>query len=68
MQMKSPVVVIDGYENVPGNNELALLKAVANQPISVAIEASGQAFQFYSKVSVNQLQINEHNQSKVAHY
>jgi Papain family cysteine protease len=50
MQTKSPVVVIDGYENVPENNELALQKAVSNQPVSVAIEASSQAFQFYSSV------------------
>lgn len=44
------VVVIDGHENVPANDEEALTKAVANQPVSVAIEASGQAFQFYSEV------------------
>ncbi|XP_077229127.1 senescence-specific cysteine protease SAG39-like [Tasmannia lanceolata] len=39
---------INGYVDVPANNEKALLKAVANQPISVAIDASGYAFQFYS--------------------
>ncbi|KAL0002082.1 hypothetical protein SO802_015863 [Lithocarpus litseifolius] len=39
---------INGYEKVPANSENALLKAVANQPISVSIEASGSAFQFYS--------------------
>ncbi|KAL3534316.1 hypothetical protein ACH5RR_002777 [Cinchona calisaya] len=39
---------ITGYEDVPANNEAALLKAVANQPVSVAIDASGSAFQFYS--------------------
>ncbi|KAL3533800.1 hypothetical protein ACH5RR_007321 [Cinchona calisaya] len=39
---------IKGYEKVPVNNEAALLKAVANQPVSVAIDASGMAFQFYS--------------------
>ncbi|KAF6156447.1 hypothetical protein GIB67_001490 [Kingdonia uniflora] len=39
---------INGHEDVPVNNEKALLKAVANQPISVAIDASGSAFQFYS--------------------
>lgn len=48
--MKSPGVVIDGYEDVPENNEVDLLKAVANQPVSVAIEASSKAFQFYSEV------------------
>ncbi|KAJ3687508.1 hypothetical protein LUZ61_016672 [Rhynchospora tenuis] len=44
----NPVVTIDGHENVPCNNEKALLNAVANQPVSVAIEASGRPFQFYS--------------------
>ncbi|XP_077227552.1 senescence-specific cysteine protease SAG39-like [Tasmannia lanceolata] len=39
---------INGYKDVPANSEKALLKAVANQPISVAIDASGYAFQFYS--------------------
>lgn len=42
--------MIDGYEDVPVNDEDALLRAVANQPVSVAIEASGQDFQFYSEV------------------
>jgi cathepsin L len=39
---------ITGFEDVPANSESALLKAVASQPISVAIDASGSAFQFYS--------------------
>ncbi|KAJ1415792.1 Peptidase C1A, papain C-terminal [Sesbania bispinosa] len=38
---------ITGYEDVPANNEQALQKAVANQPVSVAIDASGSDFQFY---------------------
>ncbi|KAF6176171.1 hypothetical protein GIB67_023462 [Kingdonia uniflora] len=42
------VVTIDGYEDVPVNDEKALQKAVANQPIAVAIEAGGRAFQLYS--------------------
>ncbi|WOL11310.1 hypothetical protein Cni_G20072 [Canna indica] len=46
---KSRLVVIDGHENVPTNDEDALLKAVAHQPVSVAIEASGPSFQFYSE-------------------
>lgn len=41
------VVSIDGYEDVPVNDEQALKKAVAGQPISVAIEAGGRAFQLY---------------------
>ncbi|PON67191.1 Cyseine protease [Trema orientale] len=41
------VVTIDGYEDVPANDENALRKAVAHQPVSVAIEAGGRAFQLY---------------------
>lgn len=51
-QENSHVVTIDGHEDVPKDNEDALMKAVAQQPISVAIEASGMAFQFYSEVSI----------------
>ncbi|XVF27505.1 hypothetical protein REPUB_Repub14bG0113200 [Reevesia pubescens] len=43
----TPAATISGYEDVPANNEKALLQAVANQPVSVAIEGSGWAFQFY---------------------
>ncbi|OIT32701.1 PREDICTED: senescence-specific cysteine protease SAG39-like [Nicotiana attenuata] len=42
------VAKIRGYKDVPENSESALLKAVANQPVSVAIDASGSDFQFYS--------------------
>ncbi|KAG8084595.1 hypothetical protein GUJ93_ZPchr0010g9504 [Zizania palustris] len=42
------VVSISGYEDVPANDEQALIKALAYQPVSVAIEASGRHFQFYS--------------------
>ncbi|XP_058095652.1 senescence-specific cysteine protease SAG39-like [Magnolia sinica] len=42
------VAKINGYEDVTANSEKALLKAVANQPVSVAIDASGSDFQFYS--------------------
>lgn len=38
---------ITGYEDVPENNEKALLQAVANHPVSVAVEGSGVGFQFY---------------------
>ncbi|KAK2997815.1 hypothetical protein RJ639_025290 [Escallonia herrerae] len=44
------VVSIDGYEDVPQNDEKALQKAVANQLVSVAIEAGGRAFQLYQSV------------------
>ncbi|CAM8947613.1 unnamed protein product [Rhodiola kirilowii] len=44
-----PVVIIDGYENVPENDEDALLKAAANQPVSVAIDAGGSDFQLFSE-------------------
>ncbi|PIN13051.1 Cysteine proteinase Cathepsin L [Handroanthus impetiginosus] len=44
----SHVAKIAGYEDVPANSESSLLKAVANQPVSVAIDASGSDFQFYS--------------------
>ncbi|KAJ8549487.1 hypothetical protein K7X08_033194 [Anisodus acutangulus] len=39
---------ITGYEDVPANSEKALLQAVANQPVSVAIDGSSFDFQFYS--------------------
>lgn len=42
------VVSIDGFEDVPVNDEHALKKAVSQQPISVAICAS-ESLQFYSK-------------------
>ncbi|KAK1427441.1 hypothetical protein QVD17_16127 [Tagetes erecta] len=40
-------VSIDGYEEVPIYDEAALKKAVANQPITVAIEAGDMDFMFY---------------------
>ncbi|KAG4146451.1 hypothetical protein ERO13_D05G158333v2, partial [Gossypium hirsutum] len=43
----NPAATITGYEDVPPNNEKALLQAVANQLVSVAIEGSGWSFQFY---------------------
>lgn len=45
--ISNKVVTIDGYEDVPMFNELALKKAVAHQPVSVAIEAGGRALQLY---------------------
>ncbi|XP_060178382.1 senescence-specific cysteine protease SAG39-like [Lycium barbarum] len=38
---------IKGCEKVPKNNEKVLLNAVANQPVSVSINASDFSFQFY---------------------
>ncbi|RWR83320.1 senescence-specific cysteine protease SAG39-like protein [Cinnamomum micranthum f. kanehirae] len=42
------VAQITGYQDVPHNSEDDLMKAVANQPISVGIDASGLSFQHYS--------------------
>ncbi|KAH0453535.1 hypothetical protein IEQ34_017859 [Dendrobium chrysotoxum] len=39
---------IKGYEDVPTNNEFALMQAVANQPVSVGIDANSSDFKFYS--------------------
>ncbi|KAJ8763449.1 hypothetical protein K2173_002332 [Erythroxylum novogranatense] len=44
------VVTIHGYEDVPENDENSLKRAVAHQPISVAIEADGRAFQLYQSI------------------
>ena len=41
------MVSIDGYNDVPVNDEGALAKAVTAQPVSVAICAS-ESMQFYS--------------------
>ncbi|PWA58689.1 peptidase C1A [Artemisia annua] len=47
-QESNHAATITGHEDVPANSESALLKAVASQPVSVAIDASGSDFQFYS--------------------
>lgn len=46
------MVTIDGYEDVPANDDNALMKAAAHQPVSVGIEAGGLEFQFYLKVGI----------------
>lgn len=51
LQKAKKVVSIDGYEDVPVYDENALKKAVAHQPVSVAIEAGGMALQLYESVS-----------------
>jgi hypothetical protein len=40
------VVTIDGYEDVPKNDEYALKQAISQQPVAVGICAS-PAMQFY---------------------
>ncbi|CAN6855706.1 unnamed protein product [Brassica oleracea] len=45
---KPSAASITGYEDVPVNDENALMKAVAHQPVSVGIEGGGFDFQFYS--------------------
>jgi KDEL-tailed cysteine endopeptidase len=39
---------IKGYKDVPANSEAALKKAVAQQPVSVAIDAGDSSFMLYS--------------------
>lgn len=52
LQKNAKVVTIQGYADVPDNDEKALKKAVAGQPISVAIEAGGKDFQHYKSVII----------------
>ncbi|WZZ58256.1 hypothetical protein YC2023_058363 [Brassica napus] len=47
----SEMVNISGHQNVPRNDDKSLLKALAHQPLSIAIDASGREFQFYKGVS-----------------
>ncbi|KAK9734039.1 hypothetical protein RND81_04G110500 [Saponaria officinalis] len=48
-KVNAPAVSIDGHENVPQNDEGALLKAVANQPVVVSIDSNNQDYQLYSE-------------------
>eukprot|EP00591_Stephanopyxis_turris_P018734 CAMPEP_0195541294 /NCGR_PEP_ID=MMETSP0794_2-20130614/50997_1 /TAXON_ID=515487 /ORGANISM="Stephanopyxis turris, Strain CCMP 815" /LENGTH=508 /DNA_ID=CAMNT_0040675389 /DNA_START=81 /DNA_END=1607 /DNA_ORIENTATION=+ len=43
----TPAVKITGFKDVPKNDESALLTAVNQQPVSVAIEADKSVFQLY---------------------
>ncbi|KAL3514454.1 hypothetical protein ACH5RR_027171 [Cinchona calisaya] len=49
LRKNAKVVKIDEYEDLYSGNETLLKTAVANQPVSVAIEGSGRDFQLYSK-------------------
>lgn len=49
-QQTSSAATIDGYERVPSNDEASLKKAVASQPVAVAI--NGFPIQFYHSVSL----------------
>ncbi|KAJ1396447.1 Peptidase C1A, papain C-terminal [Sesbania bispinosa] len=46
--MINPAAQIRSYEDVPKQSEEQLLKAVAKQPVSVTIDASGREFQYYN--------------------
>ncbi|PNT78134.1 senescence-specific cysteine protease SAG39 [Brachypodium distachyon] len=39
---------IKGYEDVPANDESALMKAVAHQPVSVVVDGGDMTFQLYA--------------------
>jgi len=42
------VATITGYSDVPAGSDTALMAAIAVQPISVAVEADQNSFQFYT--------------------
>jgi C1A family cysteine protease len=48
MNSSRPVVSLSGFNDVPTNSEVALMTAVVQQPVSVAVEADQSVFQFYS--------------------
>jgi len=48
VKLRLHMATIDGFEDVPAGDEEALEKAVAMQPVSIAIEADHQSFQLYA--------------------
>ncbi|WVZ17738.1 hypothetical protein V8G54_010720 [Vigna mungo] len=60
VQKNAKVVSIDSYEDVNSYDELALKKAVANQPVSVAIEGGGKEFQLYSSKNAKVVSIDSY--------
>ena len=42
------MATISGYKDVPQDSDNAMMSAVAQQPVSVAIEADQSSFQFYT--------------------
>jgi len=47
------VATLTGFQDIPANNDAAFQAAVAQQPVSVAIEADQSCFQFYSSGVLN---------------
>eukprot|EP00227_Mantoniella_beaufortii_P019653 CAMPEP_0197590882 /NCGR_PEP_ID=MMETSP1326-20131121/12270_1 /TAXON_ID=1155430 /ORGANISM="Genus nov. species nov., Strain RCC2288" /LENGTH=324 /DNA_ID=CAMNT_0043156177 /DNA_START=58 /DNA_END=1032 /DNA_ORIENTATION=- len=44
----TPVATLSSYHDVPADNADAMMAAIAQQPVSIAIEADQTCFQFYS--------------------
>jgi C1A family cysteine protease len=45
---KPVAATLSGFKDVPTNSEVALMTAIVQQPVSVAVEADQSAFQLYS--------------------
>jgi len=52
---ETSVMTISGFKDVPANSETALMSAIVQQPVSVAVEADQSVFQFYSGGVMNSL-------------